>query len=245
MRVSLFVTCLVDQLWPSVGVAAVEVLRRAGCDVRFDARQTCCGQPAFNSGWHDEARRVATSLLEVYDDDRCDAVVLPSGSCASMFHHFEDLFAGDAGMQAKARALTGRTHELASFLVDVLGVTDVGARFDGLVTWHDACHGLRELGIAAQPRALLAKVAGCELVEVQGHDSCCGFGGTFAVKQPELSVAMADAKLEAIEASGVDAVVSGDVSCLMQLGGRLARRGSTVRTLHLAELLAGTPGGHA
>jgi len=239
MRVSLFVTCLVDQLWPSVGVATVEVLRRAGCEVSFDARQTCCGQPAFNSGWHEEARRVARALLEVYDADRCDAVVLPSGSCTSMFHHFEQLFEGEPTMQAKAAALTARTHELASFLVDVLGVDDVGARFEGRVTWHDACHGLRELGVARQPRALLARVAGCELVEVAGHDTCCGFGGTFSVKQPELSVAMADAKLEAIEASGVDAVVSGDVSCLMQLGGRLARRGSQVRSLHLAELLAG------
>jgi len=245
MRVSLFVTCLVDQLWPSVGVAAVEVLRRAGCEVAFDPRQTCCGQPAFNSGWRDEARRVARALLEVYDGDGCDAVVLPSGSCTAMFQHFEELFEGDATLQSRAAALVDRTHELASFLVDVLGVTDLGARFEGRVTWHDACHGLRELGVARQPRALLAGVAGCELVEVEGHDTCCGFGGTFAVKHPELSVSMADAKLEAIERSGVDAVVSGDVSCLMQLGGRLARRGSNVRALHLAELLAGRSGGRA
>jgi L-lactate dehydrogenase complex protein LldE len=242
MRVSLFVTCLVDQLWPSVGVAAVEVLRRAGCEVAFDPRQTCCGQPAFNSGWRDEARRVARALLEVYDADPADAVVLPSGSCASMFRHFEELFEGDAAMQARATSLARRTHELSSFLVDVLGVTDLGARFDGRVTWHDACHGLRELGLRSQPRALLSRVAGCELVELDGHDSCCGFGGTFAVKQPELSVAMADVKLETIERSGVDAVVSGDVSCLMQLGGRLARRGSPIRTLHLAEVLAGRAG---
>jgi len=245
MRVSLFVTCLVDQLWPSVGVAAVEVLRRAGCEVRFDARQTCCGQPAFNSGWHDEARRVARSLIEVFDDGTSDAVVLPSGSCCSMFGHFEGLFEGDAALQARAAALAGRTHELSAFLVDVLGVTDLGARFDGRVSWHDACHGLRELGIARQPRALLERVAGCELVEVTGHDTCCGFGGTFSVKYPELSVAMADSKIDALERAGLDAVVSGDVSCLMQLGGRLQRRGSRLRTLHLAELLAGHAGGPA
>lgn len=239
MRVSLFVTCLVDQLWPSVGVATVEVLRRAGCEVGFDRRQTCCGQPAFNSGWRDEARRVASALLDVYEDDPSDAVVLPSGSCAAMFGHLADLFEEGDPRRDRARGLAGRTHELAAFLVDVLGVTDLGARFDGRLTWHDACHGLRELGVRRQPRELIARVAGAELVELSGAETCCGFGGTFAVKHPELSVAMCDQKLQQVELSGVDAVVSGDVSCLMQLGGRLQRRGSAVRTIHLAELLAG------
>ena len=242
MRVALFVTCLVDQLWPEVGVATVEVLRRAGCEVSFDARQTCCGQSAYNSGWPDSARRVASALLDVYDEDHCDAVVLPSGSCCAMLRHLEELFEGDDRTQARARALAARSHELSSFLVDVLGVTDLGARFAGRVAWHDACHGLRDLGLSRQPRALLRKVEGCELVEVDGSQTCCGFGGTFSVKLPELSVAMADSKLDALEQAQLDAVVSGDVSCLMQLGGRLARRGSKLRAVHLAEILASRAG---
>lgn len=241
MRVALFVTCLVDQLWPSAGVATVEVLRRAGCDVRFDARQTCCGQPAHNSGWPDQARRVARTVLDQFAEDSCDAVVLPSGSCCAMLRHLAELFEPGPERE-RAAALATRTWDLASFLVDVLGVTELGARFEGRVAWHDACHGLRELGSWSQPRALLRRVAGCELVEVEGSQTCCGFGGTFSVKLPELSVAMADSKLEALERAGLDAVVSGDVSCLMQLGGRLERRGSPLRTLHLAEVLAGRSG---
>ena len=236
MRVSLFATCLVDQLWPSVGVSTVEVLRRAGCEVDFDARQTCCGQPAYNSGYHGEARGVARGLLDLYDD--VEALVVPSGSCAAMIHHLPDLFEGDEALCGRARSLASRTHELGSFLVNVLGIDDLGARFDGRVTWHDACHGLRDLGIKDEPRRLLGRVQGCELVECSTCDSCCGFGGTFSVKQPEISVAMLDWKLSAVETTEVDAVVSGDVSCLMQIGGRLSHRRSKIRTLHLAEVLA-------
>lgn len=237
MKVSLFVTCLVDQLWPRVGAATVEVLRRAGCEVTFDERQTCCGQPAYNSGYRDEARRVATNLLDQARDDPETPLLLPSGSCAAMIHHFPDLFAG-TDREKEARALAARTHDLASFLVHVLGRTDLGARFAGRLTWHDACHGLRDLGIRDEPRALLREVAGAEFVETRGCDTCCGFGGTFSVKYPEVSVAMVDWKLQHLEEAGVDAVVSGDVSCLMQLGGRLERRGSRLRTLHLAEVLS-------
>lgn len=236
MRVSLFASCLVDQLWPTVGVATVEVLRRAGCEVLFDERQTCCGQPAYNSGYHAEARSVAEGLLDVYRD--VEALVMPSGSCAAMVHHLPDLFEHDERLREEARLLAARTHELASFLVNVLGIEDVGARFEGRVTWHDACHGLRDLGIKEEPRRLLANVEGCELVECSTCDSCCGFGGTFSVKQPELSVAMLDWKLSAVENTEVAAVVSGDVSCLMQIGGRLAHRGSKIRAVHLAEVLA-------
>ncbi len=243
MRVSLFFTCLVDQLWPSVGLAAARVLERAGCQVHFDPRQTCCGQPAFNSGWREEARQVARAMIDVYTADESDAVVLPSGSCTAMFHHLVELFEAGDPWRARAESLARRTHELSAFLVDVLGVTDLGARFEGRITWHDACHGLRDLGIRRQPRELIAKVAGVELVEAAGATSCCGFGGTFSVSYPELSVAMLDAKLEGLEGSGIDAIVSGDVSCLMQIGGRLARRASRIRTLHLAELLAGPDGG--
>jgi L-lactate dehydrogenase complex protein LldE len=245
MRVSLFVTCLVDQMWPSVGTATVEVLRRAGCEVDFDARQTCCAQPAFNSGWRVEARRVARAQLELLDADRNEALVLPSGSCTAMLRHLAELFEAGDPWHAKAVALAARTHELSAFLVDVLGVTDLGARYAGRLTWHDACHGLRDLGLGRQPRALLSKVLDAELVEAGSAQSCCGFGGTFSVKYPELSVAMLDQKLQALEQAGVDAIVSGDVSCLMQIGGRLHRRGSPIRTLHLAELLAGRTGARA
>lgn len=237
MKVSLFVTCLVDQLWPRVGAATVEVLERAGCEVVFDDRQTCCGQPAFNSGYRDEARAVATNLLDCAREDPETPILLPSGSCAAMVHHLPELFAG-TDREEEAKAVAARTHDLAGFLVHVLGITDLGARFPHRVTWHDACHGLRDLGIREEPRALLKEVEGVELVEARGCDTCCGFGGTFSVKYPEVSVAMVDWKLQHIEESGVDAVVSGDVSCLMQLGGRLERRGSPVRTIHLAEVLA-------
>jgi L-lactate dehydrogenase complex protein LldE len=238
MRVSLFVTCLVDQLWPSVGTSAVEVLRRAGCDVTFDARQTCCGQPAFNSGYREEARRVARRFVEVFEQGGADAIVSPSGSCTAMVRHFDALFAGDDGWRRRARAVAGRTHELSAFLVNVLGVDDVGASFDGRVTWHDACHALRDLGVRDEPRRLIRNVRGAELVELECADACCGFGGTFSVKYPEISVAILDRKIDAVERAGVDAVVAADASCLMQIGGRLARQGSATRALHLAELLA-------
>jgi len=238
VKVALFATCLVDQLWPTVGEATVEVLRRAGCEVTFDTRQTCCGQPAYNTGYLDEARRVGGALVDLYDADPADAIVFPSGSCAAMVHHLPELFEESDPRHARARSVGARTFELGALLVRQLGVTDLGARYEGRVTWHDACHGLRELGIRDEPRALLQAVEGLELVEATGCDTCCGFGGTFSVKHPELSVAMADWKLQHLETAEVDAVVSGDVSCLMQLGGRLRERGTDLRTLHLAEVLA-------
>ena len=238
MRVSLFITCLVDQLWPSVGASAVEVLRRAGCEVVFDERQTCCGQPAFNTGYRTEARRLAQRFIEIFEESGSDAVVSPSGSCTAMAHHFHALFDQDAGWRRRAEALAERTHEFGSFLVNVLGVEDVGASFRGRVTWHDACHGLRDLKVHGEPRKLLRNVRGLEFVELANADSCCGFGGTFSVKYPEISVAILDNKIEAIEKAGVRAVVSGDASCLMQIGGRLTRGGSNVRAMHLAEVLA-------
>ncbi len=238
MRVSLFVTCLVDQLWPSVGRATVEVLRRAGCEVEFEARQTCCSQPAFNSGYRDEARSVARGLLDLYERSSADAIVLPSGSCTAMVHHLTELFAPGERDRERAERLAARTHELSGFLVRVLGITDVGASFEGRVTWHDACHGLRDLGLREEPRALLSRVQGLELVETRSCDTCCGFGGTFSVKYPEISTAILDQKLQAVEEAGVRAIVSGDASCLLQIGGRLARCRSPIRTIHLAEVLA-------
>jgi L-lactate dehydrogenase complex protein LldE len=239
MRVSLFVTCLADQIWPSAAVGAVQVLRRVGCSVEFDERQTCCGQPAFNTGYRREARALARRFIEIFEASDAEAIVSPSGSCTAMVHHYEQLFE-DAGWRERARALAGRTHELSAFLVNQVGVEDVGATFAGRLTWHDACHGLRDLGIKSEPRRLLRRVRGVELVELPNAESCCGFGGTFSVKHPEVSVAMLDEKIDAIERAGVDAVVSGDASCLMQIGGRLSRRGSAVRALHLADVLAFT-----
>jgi L-lactate dehydrogenase complex protein LldE len=239
MRVALFVTCLVDQLWPSIGIGAVEVLRRVGCAVEFDDAQTCCGQPAFNTGYRPEACALAKRFIGILESSGADAIVSPSGSCTAMVHHYEELF-DDPAWRARAHAVAERTYELSSFLVNRLGIEDVGASFSGRLAWHDACHGLRELGVRNEPRRLLRHVRGVELVELPGADTCCGFGGTFSVKYPEISVAMLDQKVSAIEAAGVDAVVAGDASCLMQIEGRLSRTGSRVRALHLAEVLAST-----
>lgn len=237
MKVSLFVTCLVDQLWSNIGTSCVAVLRRAGCDVEFDDRQTCCGQPAFNTGYREEARQVAKRFIEVFEQTTADAIVSPSGSCVAMVHHFSELFAEDPEWRERAEVIAARTHELSTFLIRVLKVDDVGASWQGRLTWHDACHGLRDLNIKSEPRKLISNVRGAELVEIENAESCCGFGGTFSVKYPEISVAILDQKIEAIERAGVQAVVAGDASCLMQIGGRLSRRGSQVKVMHLAELL--------
>lgn len=238
MRVALFVTCVVDQMWPAVGASTVEVLRRVGCTVEFDERQTCCGQPAFNTGYRDEARKLAERFIELCEESQAEAIVSPSGSCTAMVHHYPALFPDDEGWRKRARSVAERTFELSSFLVRVLKVEDVGARWPGRVTWHDACHALRDLNVYAEPRRLIGHVRDAEFVELENADTCCGFGGTFSVKYPEISVAILDQKIEAIERAGVKAVISGDASCLMQIGGRLSRKGSSVRAMHLAELLA-------
>ena len=236
MRVSLFATCLADQLWPSVASSTVEVLRRVGCEVEFDERQTCCGQPAFNSGHRREARGLAERFIEIFED--AEAIVSPSGSCTAMTRHFEELFIDDERWLGRAREVGARTYELSQFLVNVMKVEDVGACFAGRLTWHDACHGLRDLKLRKEPRRLIKNVRGSELVELSEAETCCGFGGMFSVKFPEISVAILDQKVAAIERAGVDTVVGGDVGCLMQIGGRLSRNNSKVRVMHLAELLA-------
>ena len=238
MKVSLFVTCLVDQLWTSIGVSSVAVLRRAGCEVEFDQRQTCCAQPAYNTGYLDEARQVARRFIGIFEESRADVIVSPSGSCTAMVRHYPQLFAGDPEWLLRAQSVAARTHELSSFLVRVLKKEDVGASWQGRLTWHDACHGLRDLNLKSEPRMLIRNVRGAEFVELDHADACCGFGGTFSVKYPEISVAILDQKIDAIERAGVQAVVSGDASCLMQIGGRLSRKGSRVQVMHLAELLA-------
>ena len=234
-RVSLFVTCLVDQLRPEIARATVRVLEKAGCEVEFDARQTCCAQPAFNAGFRADARRAARHFLDVFEDAEC--VVVPSGSCTAMIRRLPQLFEGDEAERARAERVAGRVHELSTFLVRELGLGDLGARFPGRVAWHHACHGLRELHLGV-PRALLERVQGLELVEPPLSDACCGFGGTFSASYPELSTAMLDPKLDRLEEARVDAVTALDGSCLMQIGTRLARRGSRIRALHLAEILA-------
>lgn len=239
MRVALYVTCLVDQVWPQVGTAAVRLLRHAGCTVQFDQEQTCCGQPACNSGWESQGIGLAQRVIEQFERSGAEALVVPSGSCAAQVHHYPALFPADSPWRARAIGTAGRTFELATFLLERRAITSVPGRFDGTVGYHDACHGLRDLGIRNQPRKLLQMVPGLRFTELPAADACCGFGGTFSVKYPDVSVAIADHKLDAVVKSGVDAVVSGDVSCLMHLRGRLEQRGSRVRTLHLAEVLAG------
>lgn len=236
-RVSLFVTCIVDQLFPKVGMAMAGVLERLGYRVDFPEDQTCCGQPAFNSGYRAEARAVARHFLKVFETSEC--IVVPSGSCTAMVsHHFAELFQKEPETLERVHALEKRIFEFSTFLTEIARVEDVGARMDDVVTFHDGCHGLRELGIKRGPRLLLAHVRGLELREMLPAEECCGFGGTFSVKFAELSGAMARTRIEAIERTGARTVVSLDPSCLMQIQGVLSRAGSSVRTMHLAEVLA-------
>ena len=236
-RVSLFVTCIVDQIFPKVGLAMAEVLERLGYEVDFNPAQTCCGQPAFNSGFREEARQVARHFLEVFRGS--DSIVVPSGSCTSMItHHYDDIFQDDPERLEEAQQLAPRVYEFSKFLLEVAQVEDVGARFDGIVTYHDSCHALREMKIKEGPRRLLAKVKGLTLREMDIAEECCGFGGTFSVKFPEVSGGMARTKIDSIRKTEARTVVSVDSSCLMQLQGALLRAGLPIRTMHLAEVLA-------
>lgn len=236
-RVSLFVTCIVDQLFPKVGMAAVEVIERLGFQIDFPERQTCCGQPAFNSGYREEARQVARHFLDVFG--HADYIVVPSGSCTSMIaHHFEDIFEKDPENLRRSRQLVLKVFEFSRFLLEVAGAEDVGARFEGVVTYHDSCHALRELKIKNGPRRLLANVRGLELREMDAAEECCGFGGTFSVKFEEVSGGMARNKIDSILRTGASTVVSADSSCLMQVQGALSRAGLPIRAMHLAEVLA-------
>jgi L-lactate dehydrogenase complex protein LldE len=235
--VSLFVTCVIDQLFPKVGMAMAQVLEEVGFDVAFDPAQTCCGQPAFNSGFRDEARRVALHFLDVFSDSRY--IVVPSGSCTSMIsHHYAELFANEPETLKRVHAIEQRTWEFSQFLLDVAKVEDVGATLRAVVTYHDSCHALRELKIKQGPRRLLSYVRGLELREMDIPEECCGFGGTFSVKFDGVSGGMARTKLQSIQKTGADVVVSIDSSCLMQLQGAISRAGLPLRTMHLAEVLA-------
>ncbi|HTZ37383.1 MAG TPA: (Fe-S)-binding protein [Stellaceae bacterium] len=236
-RVALLVTCLVDLFRPTVGFAAIKLLEAAGCTVEVPRRQTCCGQPAYNSGDRNDAKAIARQVIEAFAG--YDYVVAPSGSCAGMVRvHYPELFADDREMRARAEELAARTHELISFLVDKRGMATVAASCAQTVTYHDSCSGLRELGVKAQPRRLLASVAELSLAELPGAETCCGFGGTFAVKYPDISDKMASDKVDDIAATGAGCVLAGDLGCLLQIAGKLARTGSRATARHVAEVLA-------
>jgi L-lactate dehydrogenase complex protein LldE len=237
-RVALFVTCLVDLHRPTIGFAAIKLLEDAGCHVEVPRAQTCCGQPAYNSGDRNTARDLARGILDAFRG--YDYVVVPSGSCGGMLrHHLPALFDDDPNLRAQADALGARTYELVSFLTDVMGVERIPAAYSGLATYHDSCSGLRELGIKQQPRALLRSVAGLELREMADPEVCCGFGGTFCVKYPDISTRMVSDKTADIAQTGADTLLAGDLGCLLNMAGRLSREGSEVRVRHVAEVLAG------
>jgi L-lactate dehydrogenase complex protein LldE len=237
-RVGLFVTCLVDLYRPTVGFAAVKLLEEAGCTVDVPTTQTCCGQPAYNSGDKANAADIARQTIAAFET--FDYVVAPSGSCGGMIKaHYPKLLANDAAWAPRAAALAAKTYELISFLVDVRGMTRVASKFAGRATYHDSCSGLRELGIKDQPRTLLASVAGLELVEMADSEICCGFGGTFAIKYPDISNAMVTKKIDNINAPKPDLLLAGDLGCLLNMAGKLKREGSAVKARHVAEVLAG------
>jgi L-lactate dehydrogenase complex protein LldE len=236
--VALFVTCLVDLFRPTVGFACVKLLRDAGCEVEVPEAQTCCGQPAWNGGDRKNARAIAQQVIEIFEP--YDYVVLPSGSCgATIARDYAEMFEDGDPWKERASALGARTHEITAFLVDVLKIDNLGRALSARVTYHDACSGLRSLGIKQQPRKLLASIAELELTEMADAEVCCGFGGTFAVKYPEISTAMVSEKTGSIAATGADLVVAGDLGCLLNMAGRASREGRAFRARHVVEVLAG------
>jgi L-lactate dehydrogenase complex protein LldE len=242
-RVALFVTCMVDMLYPEVGMATVELLERAGVEVIFPVEQTCCGQPAFNAGFREEARLLARRFLDIFEPlvrkGAVDAIVAPSGSCTTMTSHFYSVLFEEGNNLERQRAETvaAVTFELTEFLVDVLDLTELGSRFRGKLTYHDCCHALRELGIHQQPRRLLAAIEQAELVDLPGADECCGFGGLFSVKNAGISTAMGQRKTRSLAESGADVVALCDVSCMTHINGLLTRQAQRCRAIHIAEVL--------
>ena len=243
-RVGLLVTCLVDAIRPRVGFAAIRLLEEAGCTVEVPMTQTCCGQPAWNSGDSKDAAALARQVIEAFEP--YDHVVAPSGSCAGMVRvHYPEALAGDPAWAERARALAAKTHEITSFLADVRGYRPKARALGATATYHDSCAGLRELGVFAQPRKLLASIDGLEMRKLEGNEECCGFGGTFCVKYPAISNAIVGEKVAAIERTGADLLLAGDLGCLMNMAGKLNRRGSRVRCFHTIEVLAGMADGPA
>jgi len=236
MKVSLFITCIADQMYPEVGESVVRLLHRLGCEVEFPEGQTCCGQPAFNSGYRDEAREVARQWIRAFEGS--EYIVAPSGSCAGMIrHYYPQLFEDEPEWKEKAERLSARTYELSQFLVHVLGVEATGARFAAKATFHPSCHAMRLLGVRGEPERLLAGVEGLEMIELKCKEDCCGFGGTFAVKMSEMSEAMVSEKARNVAETGAEVLIGTDLGCLMNIEGRLKKEGKTVRVMHLAEVL--------
>jgi len=242
-RIALFVTCMVDMLYPEVGLATAELLERQGIEVIFPLEQTCCGQPAFNAGFREEARVLAQRFLNIFtplvQGGQVDAIVAPSGSCVTMTSHFYSVLFEEANSPARAQAeqLAAVTFELTEFLVDVLGVTDTGARFSGKLTYHDCCHTLRELGVGEQPRQLLKNLQGATLVDLNGAEECCGFGGLFSIKNSGISTAMGQRKTRNLAESDADVVTLCDVSCMTHINGLLQRQAQRCRAVHIAQVL--------
>ncbi len=236
--VTLFIQCLVDGIYPEVGEAMVKIFRNLGFDLACPTRQTCCGQPAFNAGYRREARVAAKRFIEIFET--AETIVCPSGSCVTMVrHHYPQLFDDDDSWRRRAEQVAAKTYELTQYLVDVLGVDDLGAHYDGKITYHDSCHLLRNLRVKDQPRRLLRNVSGADFVEMYDSDKCCGFGGSFAVKYAEISAAMVEDKVNNLIDSGADTVVGCDMGCLMNIQGMLSRKGSDIKVMHVAQILAG------
>ena len=243
-KVSLFIQCLVDSMFPETAEAMIAVFQRLNIAFDYPTEQTCCGQPAFNSGYRNDAAVAARRFVEIFENE--EIIVCPSGSCVHMVrHHYPELFKDDPEMLARAIAVGKKTFEFTQYLVDELRLSNIGSEFNGSVTYHDSCHLSRGLGIKSQPRTLLHHIKGLEFIEMKDSDTCCGFGGTFAMNYPEISTAMVDDKIENILASGAEVVTGCDISCLMNIQGRLSRRGEDVKVMHIAELLAQTEGGQS
>jgi L-lactate dehydrogenase complex protein LldE len=236
MQVQLFIPCFIDQLYPQVAFNTVKILEKAGCSVKYNTQQTCCGQPAFNAGFWGESKDVCTKFVQ--DFDGADYIVSPSASCAGFVrNNYGKLFENNA-FQSPAKKVSSQIFELSEFLVKILGITDLGASFNGKATYHDSCAGLRECNIKAEPRALLSQVQGLELVEMNDNETCCGFGGSFAVKYDTISVAMADQKIDNAIATDAEYIISTDMSCLMHIDGRINHNGQQIKVIHLADVLA-------
>lgn len=235
MKVTLFATCLVDMFQSSAGKATVELLERLGCEIEFPVAQVCCGQPAYNSGYVKEAKEAMKSMIDTFID--AEYVVSPSGSCITMFREYPHVFKGDPVWESKAKKLAAKSFELTQFIVDVLKIEDVGARFDGKVTYHTSCHMTRLLGVKKAPMILLSNVKGLEFTELPGKEQCCGFGGTFSVKMAQISEQMVDEKVMHVEETGAEYLIGADAACLMNIGGRIERQGKPIKVLHIAEVL--------
>ncbi|MCP5073830.1 MAG: (Fe-S)-binding protein [Rhodobacteraceae bacterium] len=244
VRVGFFITCIVDAMRPNIGFASLKVLEQAGCDVEVPRAQTCCGQPAYNSGDDATTRDIAKQVIAAFEP--YDYVIVPSGSCASMIRgHYGELFTADAEWEPRQRAVSAKTWEILSFLREIMDYRPEGVRYDGVATYHDSCSGLRDLGVYDQPRELLGDVEGLHLKPLSGNNECCGFGGTFCVKYPDVSNAIVANKVEKIEATKADTLLGGDMGCLMNMAGKLSRQGSDVKAYHTIEVLAGMADGPA